>query len=337
MVGQPEIYTRRAFLARTAAATAAVVAGGGLLAACNDDGPPSGAVTPPPDDPLAGVMSVAVHPAIGIARVGNSADSFFFGPELPGAIPVAPDGFKDATGAIARQAARFRIYGYDAAGNVVREITGRRRHHRVDGERRQHQGRLVRLRHRPGHPRRQADEAPQCNDHRRRPRRPGRRLRRAVDQRARRDARRPRRRSLPGRAGPARRADDRRAGPAGVPAGRRPGLLPRAGPADDVLRQRRLGRLHVRRAGDGGGDDRRPHAAGRAGLGDRHAAELRPGDGDRDDHGLRLVAPRLGHRRRQHAHGQRRQLPRRHRPDLPPHRRHAVGQRRLPRLQRLGQ
>jgi len=124
VVGQPEIYTRRAFLARTAAATAAVVAGGGLLAACNDDGPSSGALTPPPDDPLAGVMSVAVHPAIGIARVGNSADSFFFAPELPGAIPVAPDGFKDAAGAIARQAARFRIYGYDAAGDVVGEITG---------------------------------------------------------------------------------------------------------------------------------------------------------------------------------------------------------------------
>ena len=121
-MGQPEIYTRRAFLARTAAATTALVAGGGLLAACRDDGPSGGGVTPP-DDPLAGVMSVAVHPAIGIARVGNSADSFFFGPDLPGSLPVAPDGFKDLSGAIARQAARFRIYGYDAAGNVIREIT----------------------------------------------------------------------------------------------------------------------------------------------------------------------------------------------------------------------
>jgi hypothetical protein len=121
-VGQPEIYTRRAFLARTAAATAAAVVGGGLLAACNDDGPSDDALAAPPD-PLAGVMSVAVHPAIGIGRVGNSADSFFFGPELPGSLPVAPNGFKDASGAIARQAARFRIYGYDAAGNVIREIT----------------------------------------------------------------------------------------------------------------------------------------------------------------------------------------------------------------------
>jgi hypothetical protein len=72
---------------------------------------------------LASVASVAVHPAVGIARVGNSADSFFFGPELPGSLPVAPGGFKDAAGAIARQAARFRIFGYDAAGAVVQEIT----------------------------------------------------------------------------------------------------------------------------------------------------------------------------------------------------------------------
>ena len=144
-VGRPVIYTRREFLAGATAATAALVAGGGLLGACTKDGPrqprepPSGTpstpstserTTPtthgpstPSTDPLAGVASVAVHPAIGVARVGNSADSFYFGPELPGGLPVAPDGFKDAVGAIARQAARFRIYGYDAAGEVVGEIT----------------------------------------------------------------------------------------------------------------------------------------------------------------------------------------------------------------------
>jgi hypothetical protein len=85
--------------------------------------PTSPPTTSPPVDPLADVVSVAVHPAVGVARVGNSADSFFFGPELPGSLPVAPGGFKDATGAIARQAARFRVFGYDAAGVVVREIT----------------------------------------------------------------------------------------------------------------------------------------------------------------------------------------------------------------------
>jgi hypothetical protein len=124
------IFTRREFLARTAAASA-LLAGGGWLTACSDDGPlpasgsdpsvPGG--TPPTDDSLERIAAVAVHPSIGIARVGNSADSFYFGPELPGTLPRAPEGFKDASGAIARQAARFRIYGYDADGNVVRELT----------------------------------------------------------------------------------------------------------------------------------------------------------------------------------------------------------------------
>ena len=69
------------------------------------------------------IVRAAVHPAIGIGRVGNSESSFFFGPEVPGAPPRAPDGVKDAAGAVARQAARFRVYGLDAAGLPVRELT----------------------------------------------------------------------------------------------------------------------------------------------------------------------------------------------------------------------
>ncbi len=117
------IFTRREFLQRTAAATA-LLGAGGLLGACSDDGPPAPGAAPAEADPeLARIVRVAVHPSVGIARVGNSPDSFFFGPELPGALPVAPDGFKDGNGAIARQAARFRVYGYDEAGAVVRELT----------------------------------------------------------------------------------------------------------------------------------------------------------------------------------------------------------------------
>ncbi len=117
----PVIYTRREFLQLTAAASS-LLAAGGVLAACADDGPASpSALAPPPDD-LGRIVRVAVHPSVGIARVGNSEDSFFFGPDLPGALPVAPDGFKDASGAIARQAARFRVYGYDEQGEVVREL-----------------------------------------------------------------------------------------------------------------------------------------------------------------------------------------------------------------------
>jgi hypothetical protein len=55
--------------------------------------------------------------------VGNSQETFFFGPEVPGALPRASGGFKDAQGAVARQAARFRVYGLDRSGRVVRELT----------------------------------------------------------------------------------------------------------------------------------------------------------------------------------------------------------------------
>lgn len=72
-----------------------------------------------------------IHPAIGIARLGNSPDEFYIAPEHPAARPIecdalgnpkrTPDGlkdipvstFKDAEGRIKRQAARFQLYVYD--------------------------------------------------------------------------------------------------------------------------------------------------------------------------------------------------------------------------------
>jgi hypothetical protein len=71
----------------------------------------------------ADIVSCAIHPAIGIARVGNSSTDYFLGPELPGRYPDPDGGFKDAAGRVKRQAARFRIFGLDANGNVVRELT----------------------------------------------------------------------------------------------------------------------------------------------------------------------------------------------------------------------
>ncbi len=78
-----------------------------------------------------------IHPAIGIARVGNSED-YYLAPEsiaaLPqpgkpndkttGGLPLNPDTgeviksseLRDADGAFKRQAARFRIYAYDPVG-----------------------------------------------------------------------------------------------------------------------------------------------------------------------------------------------------------------------------
>jgi hypothetical protein len=64
-----------------------------------------------------------VHPAIGIARVGNSPDQYFLGPEVPGRPSEAGGRFKDRQGRMKRQAVRFRVYGFDAQGNVVQELT----------------------------------------------------------------------------------------------------------------------------------------------------------------------------------------------------------------------
>jgi L-Lysine epsilon oxidase N-terminal/L-lysine epsilon oxidase C-terminal domain/von Willebrand factor type A domain len=63
-----------------------------------------------------------IHPAIGVARVGNSPDDFFIGPEHVGERPNPHDGFKDAQCRVKRQAARFRIYAHHDDG-TVQEIT----------------------------------------------------------------------------------------------------------------------------------------------------------------------------------------------------------------------
>ena len=81
-------------------------------------------------------VTYRIHPAIGIARVGDSPDDYFIGPEAPGVAPsltkrgdasTDPGRYKDAQRRIKRQGARFRIYAYttDADGAVtdVREVT----------------------------------------------------------------------------------------------------------------------------------------------------------------------------------------------------------------------
>ena len=77
------------------------------------------------------VPAYRIHPAIGIARLGDSPDEFCISPETPAALPIACDKngnplldtdgktpltitkFKDAKGRIKRQAARFQVYVYD--------------------------------------------------------------------------------------------------------------------------------------------------------------------------------------------------------------------------------
>src|SRR5262249_50688180 len=53
----------------------------------------------------------AIHPAIGVARLGSSrdptADSWFYGPEPDG---TPPANYRDRAGDLKRQAARFRVF-----------------------------------------------------------------------------------------------------------------------------------------------------------------------------------------------------------------------------------
>jgi hypothetical protein len=49
------------------------------------------------------IASVGIYPSIGIARVGNSKDGWFYGPEVPGRFDEPEGGFKDDQGAVKRQ------------------------------------------------------------------------------------------------------------------------------------------------------------------------------------------------------------------------------------------
>lgn len=79
-----------------------------------------------------------IHPAIGIARLGNSPDSFYLAPETPGGLPIDCDekgmtksvggkevtitSFRDAEGRLRRQGARFQVHRYDSEGASGREV-----------------------------------------------------------------------------------------------------------------------------------------------------------------------------------------------------------------------
>ena len=97
-----------------------------------------------------------IHPAIGVARLGNHETSFFVGPEGPGSAGVEIDtggverpldGYKK-DGRVKRQAARFRVFAYDqdSSGDLrlVGEVgPGRRR--RVGRRPGQREGRATRI------------------------------------------------------------------------------------------------------------------------------------------------------------------------------------------------
>jgi len=68
------------------------------------------------------IATIKIHPAIGIARVGNSPTGFFIGPELPGDRTPPEGGYKDRLLRVKRQAARFRVFGHDQRGRLVKEL-----------------------------------------------------------------------------------------------------------------------------------------------------------------------------------------------------------------------
>ncbi len=78
---------------------------------------------PPASDPDLRIVKAAIHPSIGVARVGNSQEEFFIGPEVIDPIPRPSGFYRDAKGALKRQAARFRVYGLNAAGTPIAELT----------------------------------------------------------------------------------------------------------------------------------------------------------------------------------------------------------------------
>ena len=64
-----------------------------------------------------------IFPGIGIARVGNSDEEPFIGPEVPGVIVEPENGYKDSDGRVRKQAARFRLYAFAADGTNLGELT----------------------------------------------------------------------------------------------------------------------------------------------------------------------------------------------------------------------
>lgn len=67
------------------------------------------------------IKNVAIYPAIGVARIGNSKE-FYLASELPGVAPVAEGGFKDNDNLFKKQVPRFRIYALDEHNKPLFEI-----------------------------------------------------------------------------------------------------------------------------------------------------------------------------------------------------------------------
>lgn len=79
--------------------------------------------TAPAGHPDDCIVKAVIYPSIGVARVGNSPEEYFVGPEVPEPPAKPPGSYRDGDGRLKRQAARFRVYGVDARGRIIRELS----------------------------------------------------------------------------------------------------------------------------------------------------------------------------------------------------------------------
>jgi hypothetical protein len=68
------------------------------------------------------IVRAAIHPAIGVARVGSSPDAYLLAPQVPFPAPRPAGSSHDDDGQLKREAVEFRVYGYDEDGRVVAEL-----------------------------------------------------------------------------------------------------------------------------------------------------------------------------------------------------------------------
>ena len=88
------------------------------------DDPASPRAAAAPTNPVDNcIVQAVIHPAIGVARVGSS-EEYVYGPEVIDPDALLPGSYRDTDKKLKRQAARFRIYGANARGEIVRELTG---------------------------------------------------------------------------------------------------------------------------------------------------------------------------------------------------------------------
>ena len=71
------------------------------------------------------VVSVAIYPSIGVARWATARASSSTDRRSRGPNRSTPTASAIARGGSSGPAARFRLYGFDASGEVVREITAK--------------------------------------------------------------------------------------------------------------------------------------------------------------------------------------------------------------------